>query len=46
VGSGGDGHGLVHAGAHAPVVRTQRRLARTQSCCRQAQRLSFPRSPP
>jgi hypothetical protein len=30
VGSGRDGLGLVHACAHAPVVRTQCRLARTQ----------------
>ena len=27
VGSGRDGFGFVHASAHAPVARTQRRLA-------------------
>lgn len=39
VGSGRDGLGFVHARAHSPVVRPQRRLARTQCRCRQPQRL-------
>lgn len=36
VDSGGDGPGLVHAGTHATVVRTQRRLTRTLGRCRQS----------
>lgn len=39
VGRGRDGLGFVHARAHSPVVRPQRRLARTQGRCRQTQRL-------
>ena len=39
VGSGRHRFGLVHARAHSPVVRTQRRLARAQGRCRQPQRL-------